>query len=122
MVCSCEVVLNFSVSQQCSTFHCLFIYKASTKRKTAWCSMVLVVIVVIIVCHAVCALTILNMLREPHVPVAYDLDFSPLLSNVRRCFMVFLVVQIVLDKSCVPGGRRTCVWHLAFSTEVLNYF
>jgi hypothetical protein len=99
----------------------LFIKLALNVRQhgAAWC---LSVIVVIIVCHAVCALTILNMLREPHVPVAYDLDFSPLLSNVRRCFMVFLVVQIVLDKSCVPGGRRTCVWHLAFSTEVLNYF
>jgi hypothetical protein len=58
----------------------------------------------IIVCCAVCALTILNMLREPHVAVACGLDLSAGLSNVRRFFMVFLIMQIVLDKSCVPGG------------------
>lgn len=62
------------------------------------------VIVAIIVYCVVCALTILNMLIEPTVAVAYGLDFSPGLSNVRRFFMVFLIVQIVLGKFCVPGG------------------
>ena len=80
------------------------------------------VIVAIIVCCAVCALTILNELIEPHVAVAYGSDFSPGLSNMRRFFMVLLIVHIVLDKSCVPGGWRTCLWHHAFSTEVLIIF
>jgi hypothetical protein len=55
------------------------------------------VIVAVIVYCAVCALTISNMLREPHVAVAYGLEFSPALSNVRRFCMVFLSVQIVLS-------------------------
>ena len=80
------------------------------------------VMVAIIAYCLVSALTILNMFIEPHVAVAYGLDFSSGLSNVRRFLMVFLIVQIVLGKSCVPGGWRTRLWHLAFSTEVLIIF
>lgn len=96
----------------------LFIKLALNVRQHGACR----VIVEIVVYCAVCALTILNMLREPHVAVAYGLDFSPGLSDVRRFFMVFLIVQIVLDQSCVPGGWRTFLWHIAFSIEVLIIF
>jgi hypothetical protein len=95
------LVLNFVFLTSVPHFTAyLFIKLALNVRQHGVCR----VIVAIIVCCAVCALTILNMLREPHVAVACGLDFSSGLLNVSRFFMVFLIVRIVHDKSCVPGG------------------
>jgi len=79
---------------------CFFIKPTLNIRQHGTCQ----VIVAIVVYSAVCTLTILNMLTEPRVAVTYGLDFSPGLSNVRRFFMVLLIVRIILDKFCVPGG------------------
>jgi len=66
------------------------------------------VVVAIIVYCAVCALTILNMLREPHVAMACGLDFSPGLSNVRRFFMVSLCRLFLTSPVCQVAEEFVC--------------